>query len=108
MNKNDLLIQWGQAAESGSLLTAKHDPNNLTITWPKFRSVLSYELSTSLEGFIKSGDYSINHYRDASYPKGSGYFEVTPNPGSTFSIPGSGVESGSITPTRALDRLILV
>jgi hypothetical protein len=108
MNKSDLISQWGQAAESGSLLTAKHDPGNLTITWPKFRSVLSYELSASLETFIKSGEYSVNHYHDSRYPKGSGFFEVTPNPGSTFSIPGSGVESGSITPTQALDRLILV
>jgi hypothetical protein len=108
MDKSGLISQWGQAAESGSLLTAKHDPNNLTIAWQKFRSVLSYDLSSSLVTFIKSGEYSINHYHDSHYPKGSGYFEATPNPDSTFYIPGSGVESGSITPTQALERLILV
>ena len=108
MTKNELVSSWGQAAESGSLLTAKHDPNNLTIVWPKFRSVLSYELSSSLEQFIKGGEYTINFYQDSLYPGGSGYYEVTPDSGSSFSIPGSGVDSGSITPTTALDRLILV
>jgi hypothetical protein len=108
MNRNNLISQWGQAAESGSLLTAKHDPNNLTITWPKYRSVLSQELSSNLEDFIKSGEYLIKYYSDSNYPNGSGYFEITPNSGSHFSIPGSGVESGSITSTQALDRLILV
>jgi hypothetical protein len=108
MDKDELINKWSTAAETGSLLTAKHDPNNLNITWANYRSVLSYDLSASLEKFIKSGEYSINHYGDTRYPKGSGYFEVIPNTGSTFSIPGSGVPAGSVTPTEAFDRLVIV
>jgi hypothetical protein len=108
MDRNDFISEWAQAADSGTLLTPKHDPANLNITWSKYRSVLSSELSGNLSNFIKSGEYSIQRYHDANYSNGSGYFALTPNSGSPFSVPGSGVPSGSITPTAALDRLILV
>jgi len=108
MDRISLIAQWDQAAATGSLLTAKHDPNNLSITWDSYRSVISNDLSSSLQIFIKSGDYKINQFHDSRYPKNSGYYELIPNSNSTFSIPGSGVPSGSVTPTEALDRLVLV
>ena len=108
MDRNQLITSWGQVAESGNLLISKHDPNDLGVVLNKYRSVISYELSSSLEGFIKSGEYTINQYADTRYPGGSGYFEIIPNAGSTFSVPGSGVPAFSTTPTEALDRLIMV
>ena len=48
MTKNELVSAWGNAADSGSLLTAKHDPNNLSIAWPKYRTVLSHDLASKL------------------------------------------------------------
>jgi hypothetical protein len=108
MDRNQLITQWAQAAGTGNLLTAKHDPNNLSITWNGYRSVISHDLSASFEAFIKSGEYTINQFQDSKYPNGSGYYEVIPNTGSTFSVPGSGVPSGSVTPTQALDRLVLI
>jgi hypothetical protein len=108
MDRQQLIGQWTQVAESGTLMSAKHDPNELSITWEKYRSVISFDLSSSLEGFIKSGEYAVNQYYDSLYPSGLGYYEVIPNAGSTFTVPGSGVPSGSVTPTHALDRLILI
>jgi len=108
MDRKELIASWGQAAESGSLLIRKHDPNHLAITYSTYRSVISHDLSSSLESFIKSGEYTINQYSDTKYAGGSGYFEIIPNAASTFSVPGSGVPAFSTTPNAPLDRLIMV
>ena len=108
MDRNALTGSWVEAAQSGSLLTAKHDPNNLSITFARYRTVLDHAVSASLESFISSGEYDITTYEDARYPNGAGYFEVTPKPASGFTVVGSAVPSGSVTPTGSLDRLVFV
>jgi hypothetical protein len=108
MDRNALTGSWVEAAQSGSLLTAKHDPNNLSITFASYRTVLDHAVSASLESFISSGAYDITKYEDARYPNGAGYFEVTPKQGSGFTVVGSAVPSGSVTPTGSLDRLVFV
>lgn len=108
MNRDDFIEGCLDAADSGSLLTAKHDPNKLHITWDKTRSVLTPHVSASLEAFISSGDYELKLYDDASHPKGAGYFEITPGANSVFADVGAMVPSGSVNPTGSLDRLVVV
>jgi hypothetical protein len=108
MDRNQLTQQWGAAIDSGSFLTPKHDPNQLTFAWKSYRTVLSNEASASLDGFIKSGSYDVDQYSDKNYPKGSGIYVVTPGSGSPFTVAGSGVPSGSITPSGSMDRLVVV
>jgi len=108
MDKHDLIAEWSKAIDSGSFLTAKHDPNNLSIGWGKFRTVLSSEASASLENFIKSGSYGVQVYEDANYSGGSGLFEIIPSGSCPFSVAGSGVASGSLTPSGSYNRLVVV
>jgi hypothetical protein len=108
MERRSIVSKWKEAAESGSLLTPRHDPNNLTFVWSSYRSILTQQMSGSLKQFIDSGNYTIKVYSDANYPGGAGLFEVIPDPASGFSVVGSGVPSGSITPSGSLDRLIFV
>lgn len=108
MNRSELTGSWIEAARSGSLLTPKHDPNNLSISFGSYRTILSAQMSASLEAFIGSGEYDITRYADSRYPTGAGLFEVAPRSGSGFSIVGSGMQSGSLTPTGTLDRLVFV
>ncbi|MBK7537567.1 MAG: hypothetical protein IPI49_19785 [Myxococcales bacterium] len=107
IDRAELTKEWSKAAQSGSLLTNKHDPNGY-VTRCAYRTVLTQEMSSSLERFVKSGAYSINYYRDKDYPNGPGYFEVVPASGSGFSVVGSGILSGSLEPSAMLDRLIFV
>ena len=89
----ELEAEWSTAATSGTLLTAKHDPNGLGTAWASYRTVLTPQLSASLEAFVKGGQYSVNHYRDQRYPSGPGLFEVVPSPTAGFSVVGSGGRS---------------
>jgi len=107
MKKNDIIGQWSSALDSGSFLTAKHDPTGLSIAWDSFRTVLSSEASSSLAGYIKSGDYGIRAFEDKKFPSSSGFFEIVPSGSSPFSVAGSGVASGSITPSGSYDRLVV-
>ena len=106
MRLSDLRNQWKEAAESGSLLTPKHDPNNRTFT--EIRSVLTQEMSGSLKEFIGSPDYSVKHYKDNNHLSGPGYFEVIPNPNSEFDVLGSGIYPMSPQLNTPQDRLIVV
>lgn len=108
MSRQELMSRWGEAAQSGSLLTPKHDPANVGVQMATYRSVLTPQMSASLEQFISSGDYTIRHYEDRLYPNGAGYYEVVPSAQSGFSVVGSGIPSGSITPSGSLDSLIFV
>ena len=108
MDKANLINEWSNAIQSGSFLTAKHDPTNLSISWASFRTVLTAEASSSLETFIGSGNYAVRVYDDKKYPSGSGYYEIIPSGSSAFSIAGSGVASGSVTPSGSYDRLVVV
>jgi len=108
MTCEELIEHWKNAASSGSLLSPKHDPNNLAITWSSYRSILTQQMSGSLQTFIHSGNYTINQYSDVNYPTAAGLFELIPEPSSGFSVVGSGIASGSMTPSDSLDILILV
>lgn len=107
MDRSTIINEWKDAAKSGSLLTIKHDPN-YNIMWSDYRSVLTPNMSASLQTFIESEDYIINHYTDAKYPNGAGYFEVIPNINPSYSVTGLGIPSGSVTPRDIHDRLVLV
>ncbi len=107
-SRDGMILDWSKAATSGSLLTPKHDPNGVSVPVKSYRSVLTVEMSASLEAFVLSGEYTITHYEDTKYPGGAGYFEVAPAPASGFSVVGSGIPSGSIEPSGSLDRLVFV
>jgi hypothetical protein len=108
ITRAQLESEWSNAATSGTLLTTKHDPNGIDTPLASYRTVLTPQLSASLEAFVKSGQYSINHYKDQRYPSGPGLFEVIPNSSAGFSVVGSGVPSGSLHPSGSLDRLVFV
>ena len=102
--KNHLL----SAYQSGQLVTAKHDPDLLHITWDKPRSVLSYELAHNLEDFILNGDFEVHEYENLKFPNSPKYWEITPAPDSTFTVPGSGVQPFHPYPSTVHDRLVVV
>jgi len=105
MTKSDLIIAWGNAIDSDTFLAPKHDPNNLSVALDKFRTVLSHEASSSLETFIRSGDYTVREFEDKNYSK---LYEIIPSENSPFLIAGSGIQSGSIIPSDSRDRLVIV
>jgi hypothetical protein len=107
MDKEHLVNEWTNAVNSASFLTAKHDPTGLAISFDTFRTVLTPEASTSLDGFIKSGEYEIRVYSDTKHPKSYGLFEIVPTGNIPFSVAGSGVQSGSLTPSGSYDCLVV-
>lgn len=107
MTRTDLQQAWSDAAQSGTLLTAKHHPTGLSTTYVPYRSVLSIELANNLDGFIGSGQYTIDSYQNTKYPKSPAYYVVTPT-NKQFSVPSSGVPGGSQTPNAAYDTLVFV
>jgi hypothetical protein len=107
MNKQEIITQWSSAVDSGSFLTAKHDPTGLAIGWDRFRTVLSPDVSSSLDSYIKSGQYGIRVFEDRKFPSSSGFFEIVPSGSYPFSVAGSGVQSGSVTPSGSYDRLVV-
>jgi hypothetical protein len=108
MERHELVKSWLEAAASGTLLTRKHDPNGLAGPVGSYRTVLTPQMSASLDAFIKAGEYDIQQYSDAKYPSGAGFFEVVPRLASGFSVVGSGIASGSAQPSGSLDRLVFV
>jgi hypothetical protein len=55
MDRKEFIEQLKVALRNDKLVTPKHDPNNLgQITYPSYRSVLSYELAMNLEEVITS------------------------------------------------------
>lgn len=102
--KNHLIT----AASNGTLLTPKHDPNNLGTTFSSFRTVLSDDLATNLHSFIISGKYTATEYENKKLPNSSLYFEITPNQDSGFSIPASGVTANSVFASTIVDKIIAV
>ena len=89
MSIDNFLNQWVTAIDNDSFLTPKHDPNNTTI-YRSFRTVLSPEMSGSLESLIKNKDsISTNHYHDEN---NKDYFVLATN---NFDVVGFAVASGS-------------
>lgn len=108
MTHDELKQHLEQAAKNGTLMTPKHDPANLSTTYPAFRTVLSVELAQNLEGFISSGQYQVKEYENKAYPSSSLYFEIEPTGNSTFSVPASGVAPNSPFATTTVDRIVAV
>jgi len=102
-------VQWLlQAAEDGTLMIPKHDPNLMDITYTSYRSVLSYELAGHLKEFIESQKYNVTEYENKNHPDSPLYLRIDPHPDSGFSIPASGVTANSPSATTTLDTLVAV
>jgi hypothetical protein len=108
MTHDELKQHLERAAKEGTLMTPKHDPQNLTTTYPDYRTVLSHDLAQNLEGFICSGEYSVKEYENKRLPTNPLYLEITPAGNSTFTVPASGVAPNSPFATSAVDRIIAV
>ena len=102
--KNDLI----KAANNGSLMTPKHDPDSLGTIFTSYKTVLSHELSTDLLTFINSKNYTVIEYSNLRQPRSPLYFEIIPHQNQGFDIPASGVTAYSHFASTALDRLIAV
>lgn len=55
MDKTTIVNEW----LTGNLLTAKHDPANLSITWNSYRTVLTQETADNLTGLLRSGEFRV-------------------------------------------------
>jgi hypothetical protein len=108
MNKDDVKNHLRNAAQNNLLLTPKHDPANLTTTYSTYSTVLSHDLAQNLDNFIESGEYIVREYHNNLYPNSPYYLEIEPYPGSTFSVPASGVAPYSPLASTALDRIVAV
>lgn len=108
MEKDDVRRHLLQADQQGKLFTPKHDPSNLSTTYPYYRSVLSHGLAQNLYDFIDSGQYRVREYRNNRYPHSPIYLEIEPYPTSMFSVPASGVGSNSPMASTKLDRIVAV
>jgi hypothetical protein len=106
MNRERLIGDWVKSSNSGSLLIAKHDPNEGYI-WENYHSVLSIEMSSSLHSFIVSKEYTIKHYDDSDYPYGEGYFEIIPH-SNEITVTGLGFPPSSPYARDQHDRLVIV
>ena len=108
MTFDEIKQQLEQAVKDGTLMTPKHNPSNLTTTYPAYRTVLSHELAQNLEGFIGSGLYTVKEYENKRFTNSPLYFEIQPTADSNFSVPASGVAPNSPFATSAVDRIIAV
>jgi hypothetical protein len=99
----DIVGEWVKKG----LITAKHDPEQINITWDTYRTVLTPQAADNLHGFIKSGEYKITHYYDTKFKNSSGFFELEPTGNTPFTVAGSGIASGSVTPSGPKDRIVI-
>lgn len=100
--------QMKDAVNNNTLLTPKHDPNNIHVPYQAFRSVLSLEASASLTAFINSEDYSVHEYENTNLANTPYYMKIIPNSGSSFSLAASGIPANSTIESSDLDSLIVV
>lgn len=109
-NKQDFINHLLIAFNNGTLLTPKHDPKNISDpSFASVRSVLSYDLANNLGNFIKEEKFSVEEFKNVNYPKTPGYWVITPNSDSQYSIPASGITAtttGAVT--EDYDRLVVV
>jgi hypothetical protein len=94
------------ADSNGTLITQKHDPDEVNFIYTPFRSVVSKKIADNLLQFINDEKYSVKEYQNLDKPLSPLYFTLTPYANSQFIVPSSGV-TGNI-PTSAFDTLILV
>lgn len=103
--KHDFSQAMLVAYYNGTLLTPKHDPNTITTPYDKFRSVVSHEVSSSMETLLVTEQFDVIRYEDKDHLTGAGYYEVIIYPSMGITASGFGVPSGSITYSGVLDRL---
>ena len=96
------------AATDGTLLTLKHDPNDLNTTRSRYRTVLSYDCAQNLEDFLKSEDYEFTQYNNTEFPKIHYYIKIIPSSNSGYSIPASGVPGHFPFATSGVDCLVAI
>jgi hypothetical protein len=108
MDLNTFKQQMKNEVSNNSLLTPKHDPNNLSTTYSTYRTVLSHEASASLATLINSEDYTVHEYENQNPSHGPYYMRIIPNPSYSFSIAASGVTAHSPVASTVLDSLIIV
>jgi hypothetical protein len=107
MTRMNLLTEWAAALTAGKFLTPKHDPNNPN-PYAMDRSVLTHEMSASLESLFATNDFDIAHYSNSRFPMTPDYYVITPHSSSAFDTVAQFVPSGSIVPTGSCDRLVVV
>lgn len=106
MTKDEVKNFLKTAFEDNTLLSPKHDPNNLGTTFDKFRTVVSFEVAENLPKFIDVGIDKVIHYSNTRYPNSPTFIEIVPK--SEYSIASSGVTAYSPLATSALDRIVAV
>ena len=108
MDTFNLITEWKKEADADRLLTWKHDPNNMTYSPDKTRTVVSYQVSSSLKDLIHSEDYEIEKYYDVNHPDEGGFYILKPSPSVGFKYLGHVIEAGSFDLKGSLDRLLIV
>jgi len=108
MNPNDFLKELKDASSNGSLMTPKHDPNNLGTTFSSYRTVLSNKLADNLSNFISSCKFTVEEYENTKIQNSPPYFAITPHQDSGFNIPASGVTANSVFASTTVDTLVVV
>lgn len=105
MDKNEIINQWTASIENGTFLAEKHDPNYLSTTHTTYKTVLTPEMSSSLETFIKSGNYSIDVYKDNNFTSPH-YVIQSSDP--VYKRIGNEVLAGSMQTGSSCDKLVIV
>lgn len=94
--------QWKEAAISGSLLTDRHDPNSTTPESFNYKTVLSIELSGSLERTIVNKEFEkVEYYVNSQNPK-KDFYIVTPK---DFDVIGFARYTGSFNNAEPQDKI---
>jgi len=104
MHKDEIINQWTGSMENGTFLTPKHDPNNLFTTYASYRTVLTPQMSSSLETFIRSRNFDINVYQDSKHK--NYYCEIISTDPSYHQV-ANGVPSGSNQTGSLVDKLVI-
>lgn len=105
MKKIELKSYLLSADAAGTLVTAKHDPANLTISWPSYRTVLTPEAVSNIHRMLELGAYDAHEYENLQQPLAPYYIEVVSKL-PEISVPASGVQRGAIQPDRPMDRFL--
>jgi len=108
MDKKTFIEELSKSAEDGILMTQKHNPGNLSTSYKSYRTVLSFELASKLNEFIKSGCFDVKYYEDKGAGSSKDYYEIIISSNSTFTVPASGVAPLSPIATSQCDRLVAI
>jgi hypothetical protein len=83
------------------LISDKHDPRQLPLVGPSYRSCLSHEVVDNVDAFVEYATVSGSWYYHTGYDT---WNHFTPEP--LGRIPGSGIHAGDPMPDHALDGLM--